>query len=156
MGSSIPVYAVIIASITACVIGLVNIGSASAFSIVISLSVTNLYASYIIVESFLLYRRCTGGIHSRHSIDDTTEPDVLIWGPFHLPGIFGIAVNLFAVCFGIIIFVFSFFPVSYHPGAADMNYSVVMTAAVVIFSVLYYVVWARKEFKGPIIEVETQ
>lgn len=34
-----------------------------------------------------------------------------------------------------------------------MNYSVVMTAGVVILSVVYYVVWARREFKGPIVEV---
>ena len=61
VGSSIPVYAVIIASITACVIGLINIGSSAAFNDVISLSVTSLYTSYIITESFLLYRRCTGG-----------------------------------------------------------------------------------------------
>ncbi|KAI4191903.1 MAG: hypothetical protein LQ346_004571 [Caloplaca aetnensis] len=153
-GSSIPVYAVVIASLTACVIGLINIGSSAAFNDVVSLSVTSLYASYIITESFLLYRRCTGGIRSRSSIDDTTEPGVLVWGPFHLPGVFGIVVNVFAVCFGIIIFVFSFFPVSYHPDAAGMNYSVLMTAAVVGFSVVYYVVWARKEFKGPIVEVD--
>lgn len=35
-----------------------------------------------------------------------------------------------------------------------MNYSVVITAAVVIISVLYYIVWARKEFKGPIVELQ--
>ncbi|KAL8730063.1 MAG: hypothetical protein Q9181_004794 [Wetmoreana brouardii] len=153
MGSSIPVYAVIIASITACVIGLINIGSAAAFNDVISLSVSSLYLSYIITEIFLLYHRCTGGIRSRSNIDDTSEPNVLIWGPFHLPGIFGIAVNLFAVCFGIIIFVFSFFPVYYHPGAELMNYSVLMTFAVGIFALIYYLVWATREFKGPIVEV---
>lgn len=153
-GTAIPVYAVVIASLTACVIGLINIGSSAAFNDVISLSVTSLYASYIITESFLLYRRCTGGIRAQNSIDDTTEPGVLVWGPFHLPGVFGILVNVFAVCFGIIVFVFSFFPVSYYPDAESMNYSVLMTTAVVGFSVVYYVVWARKEFKGPIVEVD--
>ncbi|KAL8660852.1 MAG: hypothetical protein Q9202_006135 [Teloschistes flavicans] len=152
IGSSIPIYAVIIASITACAIGLINIGSAAAFNDVISLSVTSLYASYIITESFLLYHRCTNRIRSRSSLDDTSDPSQLIWGPFHLPGIFGIAVNAFAVAFGIIIFVFSFFPASYHPAPDTMNYSVLMTAAVVLFSVVYYVVWARREFKGPVVE----
>ncbi|KAL8775891.1 MAG: hypothetical protein Q9194_003536 [Teloschistes cf. exilis] len=152
MGSSIPIYAVIIASITACAIGLINIGSAAAFNDVISLSVTSLYASYIITESFLLYHRCTNRIRSRGSVDDTSDTSQLVWGPFHLPGLFGIAVNAFAVAFGIIIFVFSFFPASYHPEPDTMNYSVLMTAAVVIFSVVYYVVWARREFKGPVVE----
>ncbi|KAL8709200.1 MAG: hypothetical protein Q9220_006080 [cf. Caloplaca sp. 1 TL-2023] len=152
MGSSIPVYAVIIASITACVIGLINIGSAAAFNDVISLSVSSLYASYIITESFLLYHRCTGGIRRRSHSHDTSGPDTLVWGPFHLPGVFGIAVNVFAVAFGCIIFVFSFFPVYYRPGAELMNYSVVMTTAVVVFAVVYYLLWARKEFKGPVVE----
>lgn len=34
-----------------------------------------------------------------------------------------------------------------------MNYSVLMTGSVVIFAIVYYVVWARKEYKGPIMEV---
>jgi len=152
-GSSIPVYAVLIASLTACVIGLINIGSSAAFNDVISLSVTNLYASYVLTESFLLYRRCTGGIRTRNSIDDTTEPGILIWGPFHLPGIFGIGVNVIAVCFGIIIFVFSFFPIATPVTPQSMNFSVVMSAFVLIAAVVYYIVWARKEFKGPIVEV---
>ena len=33
-----------------------------------------------------------------------------------------------------------------------MNYSVLMTFSVVLFAVLYYVLWARKEFHGPIVE----
>jgi len=112
-----------------------------------------LYASYVITESFLLYRRCTGAIRTRNNVDDTTEPGTLVWGPFHLPGIFGIAVNVIAVCFGIIIFIFSFFPVATPVTPQSMNYSVVMSAFVLIAAVVYYIVWARKEFKGPIVEV---
>ena len=154
MGTSIPLYAVIICSLVACAIGLINIGSSAAFNDVVSLSVSSLYASYILTESFLLYHRLTGGIKSaRQGADETTDADQLIWGPFHLPGIFGIAVNLFAVIFGIIIFFFSFWPVATPVTPATMNYSVLMTGSVVIFAVLYYVVYARKSYKGPIIEV---
>jgi len=134
-------------------IGLINLGSSAAFNDVISLSVSSLYASYVITESFLFYRRVTGGIKSRNDINDTSEPGQLVWGPFHLPGIFGIAVNLFAVCFGIIIFFFSFFPTATPVKAASMNYSVLMTGSVVLFAVFYYIVWAKKEYKGPIVEV---
>lgn len=152
MGSSIPIYAVVIASSVACLIGLINLGSSAAFNDVISLSVSSLYASYIITESFLLYRRVTGGIRKRNTINETSEPGQLIWGPFHLPGIFGIAVNAFAVGFGCIIFLFSFFPVATPVEAASMNFSVLMTGSVVIFAIFYYVVWAKREYKGPIIE----
>lgn len=159
-GSSIPIYAIIIASLTAALIGVINIGSSAAFSDVISLSVSSLYLSYIITEAFLLYRRCTGGIRTRSSRDsmfineseNPLSPDTLTWGPFHLPGAFGIAVNLFAVCFGVVIFVFSFFPVATPVKPTSMNFSVLMLGAVILFAGLYYVLWARKEYEGPIME----
>ena len=34
-----------------------------------------------------------------------------------------------------------------------MNYSILMTAAVVLFAVFYYVVYANKVYTGPIVEV---
>ena len=148
-GSALPIYAVVIASSVACVIGLINLGSSTAFNDVISLSVSSLYASYIITESFLLYRRVTGAVKSR----DSADVGELSWGPFHLPGILGIAVNLVVVCFGIIIFIFSFFPVATPVTPKTMNFSSLMTGSVVLFAVLYYVIWARKEYKGPINEV---
>jgi len=153
IGTSIPIYAVIIASSVACIIGLINLGSSAAFNDVISLSVSSLYASYIITEGFLLYRRVTGGINPRNAINNTSKPGQLVWGPFHLPGIFGILVNLFAVCFGVIIFVFSFFPVATPVEAVTMNFSVLMTGSVIMFAIFYYIVWARKVYKGPIVEI---
>lgn len=154
MGTSIPLYAVIICSLVACAIGLINIGSAAAFNDVISLSVSSLYASYILTESFLLYHRLTGGIKSaRSGMDETTEANQLIWGPFHLRGVFGIAVNAFAVGFGIIILFFSFWPVATPVAPDTMNYSVLMTGSVIIFAILYYVLYARRVYKGPIVEV---
>ena len=154
MDTSVPLYAVIICSLVACAIGLINIGSSAAFNDVISLSVSSLYASYILTESFLLYHRVTGGIKSRRSgADETSDPNQLIWGPFHLPGIFGIAVNLIAVGFGLIIFFFSFWPVATPVEAASMNYSVLMTGSVILFAILYYVAYAKKAYKGPIVEV---
>lgn len=37
-----------------------------------------------------------------------------------------------------------------------MNWSVVVTGAVVGFSVVYYVVWGRRGFRGPVVEVEVE
>ena len=152
--TAIPFLAIIITSLVACLIGLINIGSSAAFNDVISLAVSSLYASYIITESLLLWRRCTGAIRKATDVaNDTGEANQLVWGPFHLPGLFGIIVNVWAVSFGIIIFFFSFFPVATPVTAAKMNFSVLMTGAVVLFAVLYYVVWARKTYEGPIVEV---
>ncbi|KAG8530175.1 uncharacterized protein KY384_005658 [Bacidia gigantensis] len=145
----IPMLAVVITSIVTCLIGLINLGSAKAFNAVISLSVSSLFASYIIVETLMLYRRCTGGIKATR---DAVEGHQLVWGPFHLPDGIGIVVNAFAVMFGLIIFFFSFWPVATPVDAATMNWSVLMTGSVGIFAVLYYLGRARKTFTGPIVE----
>lgn len=133
---------------------MINIGSSTAFNDVISLGVSSLYASYIITESFLLWRRLTGAIRPATDVaNDTGEANQLIWGPFHLPGIFGILVNAFAVIFGIIIFFFSFWPVATPVTAPHMNFSVLMTGSVVLFAIVYYLLVAKKTYKGPIVEV---
>lgn len=152
--TAIPMLAVIITSSIACLIGLINIGSPTAFNDVISLGVSSLYASYIITESFLLWRRCTGAIRMpTDTSNDTGEANQLVWGPFHLPRILGIIVNTFAVVFGIIMFFFSFWPVATPVTAVHMNFSVLMTGSVVLFAILYYVFWARKTYQGPIVEI---
>ena len=144
----------IITSFIACLIGIINIGSPTAFNDVISLAVSSLYASYIITEALLLWRRMTGQVKSLHDVSSHTgEANELIWGPFHLPGIFGILVNGFAVIFGIIILFFSFWPVETPVKAEKMNFSCLMTGSVVLFAVFYYVFWARKTYKGPIVEI---
>ena len=151
--TSIPMLAVVITAIVACLIGLINLGSSTAFNAVISLSVSSLYGSYVIVESLMLYHRCVGNIRSRSDTARQTDNALeLTWGPFHVPGVVGIAVNAFAIVFGIIITFFSFWPVATPVAPPGMNYSILMTGSVVLFAVFYYVVWARKIFTGPIVE----
>ena len=134
-------------------IGLINLGSAAAFNDVISLSVSSLFASYIFTESLLLWRRLTGAIRFRGDEDPgVTEINQLVWGPFHLPGIFGIIVNVFALIFGLIIFFFSFWPVTSSVEPDNMNFSSLMTGSVVIIAVFYYVIRARHTYQGPLTE----
>lgn len=143
-----------ITSFVACLIGLINFGSSAAFNDVVSLGVSSLYASYVITESLLLWRRCTGAIRKATDVEsDTGEANQLVWGPFHLRGLFGILLNAFAVVFGIIIFFFSFWAVATPVEAKTMNFSVLMTGSVILFAVFYYVVWARKMYEGPVVEV---
>lgn len=154
--TAIPMLSVICTAVVTVLIGLINLGSSTAFNAVISLSVSGLYGSYLIVEILMLYHRCAGRIRSaRDPVNPASEGEHLIWGPFHVPGIFGIAVNVSAVIFGIIVFFFSFWPVATPVTAPKMNYSILMTGSVVLFAVFYYVVWARKTFKGPIVETST-
>ncbi|KAH6949611.1 amino acid/polyamine transporter I [Fusarium avenaceum] len=105
----------------------------------------------------LLYRRTTKGFTLPASSDlpalaNTTGAE-LVWGPFHLPGAFGIANNIFTICYLIVVGFFSFWPPLLSPTPALMNYSVLVSGSVAIFSVIYYLIRARKEYNGPVIEI---
>ena len=137
-----------------CAIGLINIGSATAFNDVISVGVSSLYASYVITEAMLLWHRIRGSVRHPNQMAGTTwHANELVWGPFHVPGIWGILLNAFAVGYGIIVFIFSLFPTMVDPDAAHMNFSCLMSGAIMIFAVAYYYLYARKVYTGPVVEI---
>lgn len=76
------------------------------------------------------------------------------WGWFHVPGWIGIANNIYACCYMVFVIFFSLWPSEYHPNASTMNYSIVVTSGVLIFSLIWYFIRARKEYHGPIIDSE--
>lgn len=151
---------VAVTTVIACLVSLIIIGSSTAFNDVISLTINSLYASYFMCCSLLLWRRCTGAIAlppSSRSLSNGTIPSSkvlqLVWGPWRIPGVFGIVVNSFACFYMIVIIFFSFWPPAAPTTASTMNYSSLVLGAVMIFSVVYYLVWARQVYKGPIVEV---
>lgn len=77
----------------------------------------------------------------------------LVWGPWHIPGVWGIMNNVFACIYLIIVFFFSFWPPGTPVGPETMNYSILVTSVVAAFSVIYYLVWARREYDGPVVEL---
>ncbi|KAI1039537.1 hypothetical protein LB505_002612 [Fusarium chuoi] len=154
--TTVPVYSVLCTAVISILLSLINIGSPVAFQNVTSLSISCLYSSYLIAAGLLLYRRLTKGFTLPGASDlpalaNTTGAE-LVWGPFHLKGAFGIANNIFAMCYLIVVGFFSFWPPMVEPTVDMMNYSVVVTGGLVIFSVIYYLAWARKEYNGPIVE----
>lgn len=120
------------------------------------MSVTGTYFSYMIVAILLLWRRLTGKIlpRSKVSPDETinTIGAKLVWGPFHVPGIWGVLVNCFAIIYGLIASFFSMWPTQTPVGVKSMNFSVVGTFGTIILAIIYYVVRARHVYRGPIIE----
>jgi choline transport protein len=105
----------------------------------------------------LLYHRLTGSIRSRE--DDTstivnTTDAPLTWGPFHIPGRWGIASNTWTVGYLIISLFFSFWPSTATVDAASMNWAIVPTAGTVLFSIVYYLLVAKGTFTGPVVEVD--
>ncbi|KAK7738454.1 hypothetical protein SLS53_005973 [Cytospora paraplurivora] len=153
--TSIPMYSVVTTTVIAIILSLVNIGNATAFNGVISISVAGLFGSYLIASSLLLYRRLRGDIHDTEP-DDTlvnTVDSSLTWGPWRLRGLFGIANNIFSCAYITFIFFFCFWPTSVDVTPQNMNWAVLVFVVVFIFSMLYYAIWARKVYSGPIVEL---
>ncbi|KAJ5059397.1 amino acid permease-domain-containing protein [Bipolaris maydis] len=132
----------------------------TAFNGIISVAIAGLFSSYLLTCSLLLYRRCTGGIVSQpdHShVPSTTNPTAIpsssisqttrpyaVWGPWRLPAALGIANNAFAF----------FWPSFAQVTVQNMNWAVLVTSVIAGMSIVYYVVWARKVYRGPVVEVD--
>jgi hypothetical protein len=139
----------------ATLLGLINIGSDVALNDILSMAVSGIYSSYLIAGSLLFYRRCKGEIN-RYSESQDTPINVpgakLVWGPFRVPGIWGILINGYAVIYMIIVIFFSYWPSKMNPSVQDMNYSVVGTVGTVFLAIVYYFLRARHIYQGPIME----
>lgn len=158
--TNVPVWAITITSIISCLIGLINIGSSVVYNAIISVAVSGLYSSYLMAASLLLYRRVGKGYKlpdpsALPALADTTggEGATLAWGPWHIPGIWGIINNTYACLFMIIIWFFSFWPPQTPVAPDSMNYAALMTGGVALLSTIYYVTYAHKVYQGPLMEI---
>ena len=137
-------------------LSLIVLGSSTAFNDLVGITVAGLNSSYLIASGLLLYRRCTGGIQPRHkslASKDSDDPK-LVFGPWYVPGIYGIAVNAFACVYSTILIFFCMWPSEMPVPAKNMNYTTLVTVAVLAFSMGYYYFWARRIYTGPVIEVD--
>lgn len=80
----------------------------------------------------------------------------LAWGPFRIPGILGIINNAYACIYMIFVIFWSVWPPATPVNASTMNYSVVVTAGVIIFSIVWYWIRGRREYEGPLIDDEVK
>ncbi|KAI1262204.1 amino acid/polyamine transporter I [Xylariaceae sp. FL1019] len=178
----VPIVAIVIVTVIPCLLNLIYIGSSTAFNDVISLSVSGLYASYLLPCSFLLWRRVTGQIRPHRTrgdreneetarqndnlhqltVEDPHESDILVdekvleWGPWRVPGLLGTLNNAYACTFCVWVLFWSFWPPSTPVTAENMNYSILVTGAVVLFAVLRYFLVAKLEYRGPLIDREVK
>ena len=135
---NVPVNAILVLSALAVVIALINLGSTAAFNIVTSLGTGTLTVSYIICISIIIWRKLAD------------EP--LLPSRFNMGHVLGLCVNMVALGWLCLVFVIAFFPSVPAPllTLAAMNWSVVVFLAVVLFSAVYFVVWGRKRYVGPV------
>ncbi|KAI1108960.1 putative GABA permease [Nemania sp. NC0429] len=153
--TTLPIHAVTTTAVVSIILSLINIGNATAFNGVISLAIGTLLGSYLVPACVLLYRRVTGGI--REPSDDDNKVNRigadLCWGPWRIPGVLGVINNILTIAFLIFFLFFSFWPTTRMVTPQNFNWAVLATTVVYSFSVLYYFVWARKVYTGPVVEL---
>ena len=155
--TTIPLLGIFVATGIAALLGFINLGSTTAFNDVISLTLEGLFTSYLVACVLLLWRRIRGQIGEYQELginvgDQSTKS--FSWGPWRIPGVLGMANNLLAIVYLVVVCFFSFWPAQTPTNAENMNYSQTVWGAVIIFSVAYYFVWARRTYNGPVVEVE--
>lgn len=179
--TSVPVPAVLLVTIIPCLLTLIYIGSPTIYEDVVSLSVSGLYSSYFVPCVLLLWRRTTGKMRAYDSFEysgsggamrfDATESSSspegprddsevlslpLMWGPWKIPGLLGTLNNAFACVYCLFVLFWDFWPQEYPAAAANMNYTVLIWGAALIFAVVWYSVWGHREYKGPLVEREVR
>ena len=128
----------ILIAFIACVLGLVNIGSSTAFNALTSLSLIGHYSSYLLPITLMVFRR-----FGKKEIP---------WGPWSL-GRWGLPINIFAIFYSTILIVFAVFPL-YQPVKADnMNYACLIFGAAMLTSFILWFVYGRNNYSGPVREV---
>ncbi|KAH8809392.1 amino acid/polyamine transporter I [Xylogone sp. PMI_703] len=177
--NSIPIIAVVVVCTLACLLSLIYIGSETAFNDVISLTITGFYGSYLVPSALLLYHRLKGNVghgtntapmapqHPTTTTASATDEEKsttgneieialppLNWGPWYIPGWLGTLNNAYACVYMVFVIFWSVWPPETPVTASTMNYSVVVTGGVLIFAGLWYMVRARREYKGPIVDQE--
>lgn len=155
--------AILVVTVFSALLALINIGNNAAFNGTISLVLEGFYLSYLLAIGLLFWRRVRGDLDGNNSDlmifsstarHDETYDMSLTWGPWRMKGALGVANNAVAICYLLLIIFFSFWPTQMNPTVGQMNWAVVVTGSVALFSVIYYAMYARKSYTGPIVEVD--
>ena len=134
----IPVRAITLVTVTAGLLGLVNLGSSTAFNALTSLSLIGHYTSYLMPITLLALRR-----FGKKEIP---------WGPWTL-GSWGLPINLVSMAYSMLLIIFMVFPPYQPVRAENMNYASVIFGAAILVSTILWLVYGRKTYRGPVREV---
>jgi choline transport protein len=131
----VPINALVLLTVLSCLLALINIGSTTAFSAILSLSTLAQYISYFFPIAFFLVRKIQG-----------PEPR---YGPIRMPRLTGIMVNIFALVWCVFMIIWLPFP-TFLPVTKDtMNYAAPVWIAGCIFAIGDYFWTGKTRFKIP-------
>ncbi|KAI5777063.1 amino acid/polyamine transporter I [Geopyxis carbonaria] len=134
-GWDVPVNAVLVTLFLSTLLSLIIIGSTIAFNVITSLGQVGLVSSYIIAIACVARKRIVG------------EP--LLPSKFNL-GKWGLPINMIALAFLSLAFVFLYFPAAPNPTPESMNWSVLIYGSILIVSLGYYYFTGRHVYVGPV------
>ncbi|KGO66187.1 Amino acid/polyamine transporter I [Penicillium italicum] len=132
--SELPLHAIVASTIFMALLGLINIGSTTAFNAITSLAVVSLHVSYLIPIGLHLLRRFTG--------------PPLQYGPFKLGNLLGPTMNVLALMYSTVIIIFLFFPPYQPVTPQNMNYAIVVFGAVMVWSGVLWITKGKRVFLG--------
>ena len=134
-GWDVPLNAVTVTIGFSIVISMIILGSPTAFFTIGNLCGVALFSSYIICIGCMAWRRIRGMplLPSRFSL-----------------GKAGLAINLTAMAFLIVFWFFMFWPSYPNPSVPGMNWTTFVYGVVVIWSYIYYRLYAKKQYQGPV------
>ena len=135
----LPFRAVAVTAVINLLLALVNIGSSVGFGAFISLIVAGYWSSFLLAAGVMLNKRLT------------TPSSEIPWGPFRL-GKAGVPLTIVTMAFSLIEIFFSMWPATPNPMPVSMNYCVLVYGAALLFSLVFWVLYGRKTYKGPIME----
>lgn len=135
----IPVRAILWSALIIMILGLINLGSTTAFNAMVSLALLGQYTTYLLPTIFILARR----LHPGKNIP---------FGPWKL-GRWGIPINVFTIAFSLLTIAFNVLPPYFPVNAANMNYAGVVFGAALIICGILWLLMGQKHYAGPIKEV---
>lgn len=118
-------------------LGILHVVNTTAFNALLSMAILGMYASYALPVAFKLHNDCLAPV-SRLPV---------AWFSMGRAGRY---VNVAALLWSLLAMVFSVFPTAQPVSAANMNYAVVVFCGWMGFGGVYYWVWKRGRYTGPL------
>lgn len=138
----VPFRAIGLVSFTVVLLSLINIASTTALSAILALSTASLYVSYLIPIVLLVIKR----------LNRATDPEPLVFGPWTL-GRWGMAINLYAIVFGIFVCIFVPFPTTIPVTALNMNYAGPVFLGLCLLLICDWMARGKRTYTGPLKEL---
>lgn len=154
VGWDIPLNAVAVTVGFSVIVSMIILGSPVAFFTLTSICNSALYASYMICIASMLWRRLSGGPMppSRFNLGRNFGLfcNVMLVPPCLKKHEVSLTLLRRALASELVLFVFMFFPVAPSPDVPNFNWAILVLVVVVVWAIIYYYVWGRKHYVGPV------